>query len=70
MAGNALELLQMSCFCENFVVWNFGTFVKKIKLREVTFFIGGGGGGCIVFSKVLTQQKKSMTLHKRSPKNV
>ena len=52
---------------------------NQTKGSYIFYWWGEGGGvgwaglglfGCIVFSKVVTQQKKSMTLHKRSPKNV
>ena len=32
MAGNALELLQMSCFCESLVIWKkYRMSIKEMK---------------------------------------
>ena len=37
MAGNALEILQESCFCESFVVWNWYV-VTIVMLKKKTPF--------------------------------
>ena len=48
MAGNDLEILQMPCCCDSFVV-GMGKFVNKGPLEKIPYGLscpeGGGGGG-------------------------
>ena len=39
MAGNALEILQMSCFCASFIVWNgYIPNSRKLHVQSLWFY--------------------------------